>query len=141
LELEMELCEVVRLLELSKSPPRTAESTKEEIVKAMMDSGNASLIKEVIVNEIYSQLHMNPSSKDGDEFIEHAYLRSKHGEEIDVFVKWWLDNSGEPKYWSFKRMKELWPQAFTPKIERYVTPNLDDKWGQDFSPAPRKEEK
>jgi hypothetical protein len=137
LALEMELVEAVFGVE--KGTPRTAEQIKREIAEALRKSGAEGDIRQLIQSTIRSSLYLNPDGKDGMNFIEFAYLRSKHGEDINTFVNWWLANAGEPKYWSFARMKTMWPQAFAKKkTPRYATAN--SKWEQIFSPAPGKEE-
>jgi hypothetical protein len=127
LALEMELCEFVK----PSHPTRSKENTRKEIIEALLNSGKVADTRELISTTIAEEL-LNPGGKDGAEFIEFAYLRSKHGEDISVFSQWWLTNNPDPKYWSFKRMREMWPIAFRKKKQRYVTP---EKWEGEFISA------
>jgi len=47
-------------------------------------------------------------------FIDFAYNRNKkHGENIDVFLNWTINNDAyRPEYWTPQKMKNLWGQAF-----------------------------
>jgi hypothetical protein len=138
LALEMELTEVVLTFLKGQNPARTAESTRNEIAKAIQDGKSDADIRMLIHATIINDLSVNPSDKDGEEFIEFAYLRAKIGEDISTFVKWWLANNPDPKFWSFARMKMMWPQAFK-RQERYVTPIEDKRVKKGAVPAPEEE--
>lgn len=134
LALEMEINNAVRGVLDGKRPPRTPEKTREDIRAALIKSGSAGDIKQLILSTTIAELHMNPSDKSGLDFLEHAYLRHLHGENIETFTKWWIKNAGEPKYWSFRNMIVKWPMAFA----RHITAKDADlgKWEQGtFVPA------
>jgi hypothetical protein len=137
LQLEMDITRAIR--EMMPPMPRTAETTREEIVSAMKVAQTSYSTKEEITSAIRTRLSINPSSRDGEGFIDMAYLRAKHGESINTFIQWWLETFPDPKFWSFRRMREMWPQAFVKKeSSRYVTGN--DKWDKEFTPAPDEDE-
>lgn len=137
LALEMELVEVARAIEVGVRHKDRAE-VMAGVAKAMVSSVDNLELRMVIRATIISSLSLNPGGKDGEEFMEYAYLRGKDGENIDTFVKWWLQNFPDPKFWSFARMKTMWPQAFK-KVRRDVTPKEPDKWEQEgFIPAPER---
>lgn len=91
-----------------------AVSVRERLFKSMQLGAKRSVTMESISNAIKVQLHINAS----EEFIEFAYNKSKHGEDIDTFCDYWQENGGDPIYWSEKRMKMLWPQAFIQQDNR-----------------------
>jgi hypothetical protein len=134
LALEMEIAELIK----PDHEKRTAESTKKEVAEAMTQGKSNLDIRELILTTIKNDLSLNPSGKDGVDFIEYAYLRAKQGEDIGVFTKWWIVHFPDPQFWSFARMKTNWGLAFKKKIGSYVTPEKS-KWDEEFSPAPRKE--
>ena len=136
LALEMELFAAISEWASGKAPERTAEQTKAEIAEALRKSGAQGDIRMLIQMTIVTKLNVNPGSKDGLDFIEHAYLRNKEGEDITTFANWWLANFDDPKYWSFKRMKEMWPRAFVKKKFPHHVTAKEDKWEQgEFVPG------
>lgn len=90
----------------------TPLSARERLTAAMEKGALRSATLDSIANALKINLKINLS----EEFIEFAYNRSKHGEDAETFCKYWLANGGEPTYWSEKRMKLLWPQAFTQEL-------------------------
>jgi hypothetical protein len=152
LALEMELVEIIKTAIRKATPIRTQEEIKTDLSDAVISSGMAWMAKDIILHEIQDKLHMNPSGKDGESFIDFAYLRLGHGEQIGRFITWWNENGGAPKYWTFKRMRELWPMAFVTKgseiggyktIGGYTTMKSEpskDKWEQGtFVPEPKED--
>lgn len=137
LALEMELVEAARSTEAGVRH-KDANDVRTEVAKALASSTNNLELRAIIRATIISSLSLNPGGKDGEEFMEYAYLRGKQGEDINTFIKWWLQNFPDPKFWSFGRMKTMWPQAFK-KIQRDITPKVSDKWEQEgFVPAPER---
>jgi len=84
-------------------------TVRERLTNAMFKGAKRAATLETITDTIKKKLNINPS----EEFAEFAYNKSKHGEDIETFCTYWLENGGEPTYWSEKRMMMLWPQAFT----------------------------
>jgi hypothetical protein len=141
LALEADLTQTIRTLYGDiKTAPKEKEAILEDIAKAWQFGMSESDLRMSISSTIMSRLDLNPSGKDGQEFIEYAYLRSKHSEDIGTFIDWWLRNAGDPKYWSFGRMKTMWPQAFKKKSPRYVTPEKTIWDRTDYVPAPERKE-
>jgi hypothetical protein len=129
LELEMELTSGIRDFIGDKTVHQSEAVMKSTIAKAIQLSGQAADVRINIMETIQSKLQMNPSSIDGENFVEFAFLRAAHGEDILTFCAWWIQNNDDPKYWSFKRMREMWPKAFP----RHVTaePVEENKWKQE----------
>lgn len=120
---------------------RSMLEIQQGVINAYRKSQEGASVREMISAVLNSTLGLNPWDTEGQDFVEFAYLRFKHGEDINVFAKWWLENGGEPKYWSFKRMRQLWFQAF--RVQRGATPktNTNNKWDGDYVPAPPPEER
>jgi len=113
--------------EPGQEPPKTEEpSTRQNIVDTMLE--------ELALNIDIPGTKRFPS--DWDLFIEHALARSKEGEDIHTFAKFWLREHPDCQYWGAKSMLTNWPMAFKRKVQRYVTPE-PDKWDKKFVPAPR----
>jgi len=133
LALEMEIAELIK----PDHEKRTSESTKKEVAEAITQGKSNLDIRELILTTIKNDLSLNPSGKDGVDFIEYAYLRAKQGEDIGVFTKCWIVHFPDPQFWSFKRMREMWPRAFvnTKQVNKSAG-EQEDKWNAEFSPAP-----
>jgi hypothetical protein len=135
--LALEMTITSKIWNLIKEKKDRTEQTKESLALGLTDWDIRTNIKVCLKNV----LHMNPYSPDGERFAEFAFLRNKHGEKIEQFAKWWNENGGDPKFWSYKRMESLWFHAFK-ESERHVTPNPTDKWEQGgFIPAPKEDDK
>lgn len=96
-----------------------AVSARERLSNSMQRGAKRAETQDNILNVLKVKLNINVS----EEFVEFAYNRSKHGEDIETFCTYWLENGGESKYWSESRMKMLWPQAFTEEtfVDEYTT--------------------
>jgi hypothetical protein len=53
------------------------------------------------------------STKNGMKFVDHAAKKTEAGEHYQTFLDYWKSNGGDRKYWSFNRMIEMWPTAFS----------------------------
>lgn len=84
-----------------------------------------AMLKTDIESAIKVKLSMNPSGKDAESFINYAAQQHKKGQEFPVFLAWWIANGGERKYWSFKRMEQMFPMAFQAAS---VTSSMPVEW-------------
>jgi hypothetical protein len=127
LELEINLTKVVR--EMYGEPAPTVAEAKKTIADAIRSGALESDIKQKIHDTVVGRLSMNIRGIDANDFLEFAFSRHAHGEDIETFVSWWLENNPDPTFWSFNRMIIRWPQAFL----RHVTATpQEDKWAGDF---------
>lgn len=85
---------------------------------AQMPGAKKQLVKEYIFERIKSKLGMNPSGKDAENFIDYAAGEHKKGKSFDVFLEWYVENNPNPVYWSFRRMEQVYPMAFTPQSKQ-----------------------
>lgn len=84
-----------------------------------------ALLKTDIESAIKVKLSMNPSGKDAESFITYAAKEHKAGREFPKFLEWWLVNGGDRRYWSFKRMEQMYPMAFQAVN---VTSSMEVEW-------------
>ena len=137
LELEMELVSKFKAyLEKDLIKP-TPEERKETLRLTVSTGAKEWEQKETIMTLIERNLRMNPHDRDGEAFVEYARLRQKHEEDVLNFIRWWKATYPDPKYWSFKRMKEFWPLAFSDKPTADIMDKID-KWAGEFAPPPEK---
>jgi len=138
LELEMELVSTFKgFLEKDLIKPSTEE--RKETLRLTVSAGAKEWEqKEMIIALIERNLKMNPHDRDGEAFVEYAFQRLKgYGEGTLDFIHWWKTMNPDPKYWSFKRMKQFWPLAFSDKPTADMLDQID-KWQGEFAPPPEK---
>lgn len=102
------------------------EKPEVNIVSAIAKFNDSYNAKEDIFNKIKAELGMNPSSDEGQMFVEFSFIRStQYAESLSTFCNWWKENFPDPQYWSFKRMREFWPKAFS---DHHVTVDDTESW-------------
>lgn len=137
LALETELVEAVLSYLKDEQPARTSESIKKDIEGAILKGRSTYEIRQLVHETIAKNL-LIPNGKDGEEFEEFAYIRALRGEDINVFVTWWLSMYPDPKFWSFNRMQQMWNLAFKKKYPTFSNAK-PDKWAGNFVPPPERE--
>jgi DNA-binding Lrp family transcriptional regulator len=108
-------------------------TTREEIIQAVLED---------LSFNIDNPGKGKQASKE-DEFIEYALERSKEGEDIHTFTKWWKDNFPEFKFWSMTRMREMWPKCFYEREFRkqsVLAPCVSIWDRKDYVPAPERKQ-
>lgn len=109
--------------------------SRKSLANAIATGATEYAIKEKIHHEIVERLRMNIVGKDAEQFLDFVFIRSKHGEDITKFTIWWIQNNPDPKYWSFGRMMQMWPQAFREEDKENQIDFLS-KWDKNFAPPP-----
>jgi hypothetical protein len=108
----------------SSPEPKKSEPAKEkkDLVDGYLDAAKthgSEKVKALLEFEsvIATNFNINPSDRDWQDFFEYAYIRqSKHGEPFSKFI---LHFKGvDMTYWSAKRFKTMWPQAFVKQQEQ-----------------------
>lgn len=108
--------------------PEPEKKPVSEYVKAMLDPKvmkKENRLKE-IKREIEKQFDVIADDGHWMRFMEFVYDREeKYKENLSTFIGWALVNGYDPVYWPPKKLKTLWPQAFTKRadLER-TTPKI-----------------
>lgn len=123
LELEIRLVDAVRKMLGSATPARTREEIVASLQKSMTSGAARHEKLQAIEGEIRTRIHINPVTRDWQDFCEWALKQEEKGETIVAFLDWWLSDEWQkthpptkPESWYVK-----WSLAFANKSEPAVT--------------------
>jgi hypothetical protein len=89
-----------------------------DILDAVLDSEASPGMKKLRVQteirkKIQKELNINAEGKRWNDFIDFVYVRQEnHGEIVETFLRWSLENGFNAVYWTPEKMRTVWPQAF-----------------------------
>jgi hypothetical protein len=131
-------------------PPKGLSAPERAIKKDLVDGITELMyspglkkatVKEGIESKLSVRLHINPSGKRWEDFIEYAYQRwITNKESIDTFIDWAVGEGFNPVYWSADKCKTVWPSAFSKTLDNndgYVVESRPIEKEIDVAPMPK----
>jgi hypothetical protein len=129
-------------------PVTSPKPPKKDLVDGYMETMYAPGMKKVVIKEgieskMSVRLHINPSGKRWEDFIEYAYQRwINHKEPIDKFIDWAILEGFNPVYWSADKCKTVWPSAFVKvsdldNLKGFVVESKPVEKEENYAPMPR----
>jgi hypothetical protein len=81
---------------------------------ALSKAAKKEAIKTDIRNQIENLLHINTgNNSEWDGFIDYAYIRQENfNEPINKWILWAIKNNFNPMFWTPKKCRTMYPQAF-----------------------------
>jgi len=120
----------VNLTDKNQSNHNTAylrgDQERPDKVQAMLDMLNFPGAKQAarldaLLNYLGVALNRNVETKEWKEFAKYILSEmSTKGWHVEVFVEWVKSQKGYPEFWSAKRMREYYPQAFETSADHTV---------------------
>lgn len=138
-----------------KEEPKKEEETSEQLPlipeeklpkKEEKESSLArqkAIHKGKIRKKIETTLHIIANNNRWKRFIDFVYLReTKHDENVELFLKWALENGFNAIYWTPEKMQTMYPQAYikraiqqSKEIDINTVPEIKEE--EEFAPMPK----